>query len=73
MKRTKTKKERGGKSPCLGFKSFHSSVSLNLFDNYITCRSEETKGDTVLRSYIDKLRVVLRNGMEYLVQAVKIY
>lgn len=74
MNRTKIEKERGEKkSSCLGFKCSHSSVSLNLFDNYIMCSSKETKGDKGLRSYIDKLCVVLKNGMEYLVQAVKIY
>lgn len=42
-------------------------VSLNLFDNYIMCSGQETKGDKGLKSYIDKLCVVLKNGMEYLV------
>lgn len=42
-------------------------ISLNLFDNCIMCSSKETKGDKGLKSYIDKLCVVLKNGMEYLV------
>lgn len=73
MNRTKIMKERKKKGFCLQFKRFHSSVSLNLFDNYIMCSSKETKTDKGLRSYIDKLCVVLKNGTEYLVQAVKIY
>ena len=42
-------------------------VSLNVFDNDIMHSSKETKGDKGLRSYIDKLCVVLKNGTEYLV------
>lgn len=65
MNQNRERKEE--KSFCLGFKSFYSSDSLHLFDNYIMCSSKETKEDKGLRSYIDKLCVVLKNGMEYLV------
>lgn len=55
------------KSFRLGFKCFRWSVSLNLSDNYIMCNNKDTKGDKCLKSYIDKLCVVCKNGMEYLV------
>lgn len=42
-------------------------TGLNLWDDYIMYSSRETKGEKGLRSYIDKLCVVLKNGMEYLV------
>lgn len=68
MNTTKTEKERGGGGGELPFRvQMLPLISLNLFDNCIMCSSKETKGDKGLKSYIDKLCVVLKNGMEYLV------